>query len=168
MPATYEKIATTTLGSAAASIDFTSIPSTYTDLRISFVTTSTVGNADVYMRLNSDTGTNYSRTILYGDGSSALSQRNTSVAYFDLNYAGYVGVTYPASFQIDLFSYAGSTYKTILSANSVDKNGAGAVEQVVGLWRSTSAITAISLSLEIGYRNLPAGATATLYGIKAA
>jgi hypothetical protein len=74
---TYTPIATTTLGSAASSVTFSSIAGTYTDLRIVY---STVSSADAgnYLRFNSDSGSNYSNTTLFGNGSSAGSNRNTS------------------------------------------------------------------------------------------
>jgi len=77
MPATYEPIATTTLGSAAATITFSTIAATYTDLRLTLVFTTSVGGANVFFRFNGDTGTNYSYTSLEGSGSAASSSRNT-------------------------------------------------------------------------------------------
>jgi hypothetical protein len=63
----------------------------------------------------------------------------------------------------DLFSYAGSTFKTVLATNSQDYNGSGNVGRTVALWRSTSAISTILLYTNAG--NFNAGTTATLYGI---
>lgn len=161
--ATYEPIATTTLGSSG-SITFSSIPSTYTDLKLVIV-----GKAVSYVsgaiRFNSDSGTNYSYTYLGGDGSTASSGRDTSdtTIYAAGNLAS-IASTYPAMVTYDIFSYAGSTYKTLLTSASNDMNGSGSRELTVGLWRSTSAITTISL-WETGWAT---GTTATLYGIKAA
>ena len=78
MPATYEKIATTTLGSAAADITFSSIASSWTDIRLVFTGTSSVDYSNLFCRLNSDTGTNYSLTRLSGDGSTAASAQQTN------------------------------------------------------------------------------------------
>jgi hypothetical protein len=163
MPATYEPIATTTLGSAAASITFSSIPATYTDLRLVFVFS---GNAAVNprFRFNSDTASNYSQTALMGDGSSAQSTRGTSntVIYTTIYNGLASGV--PGLCTIDVFSYAGSTFKTALLTGSTDSNGSGQVERDVALWRSTSAITQIDLIS--GSSTFNVGTTATLYGIK--
>lgn len=166
MPATYEKIATTTLGSATSSISFSSISSAYTDLRIILnVQNDGAAGNDVWLRFNSDTGTNYSSTLLFGDGSSATSFRRTSdtriLAY---NFQG--GATTSNTWgmaMIDVFSYAGSTNKTVLSAVALDYNGGGNSGRSVGLWRSTSAITALSLTSSSA--NFNTGTTATLYGI---
>ena len=78
MPATYQPIETQTVsGTSTSTVTFSSIPQTYTDLvLVSAITQS----ADVsnYLRFNSDTGTNYSRTRLVGTGSSATSVRGTN------------------------------------------------------------------------------------------
>jgi hypothetical protein len=66
---------------------------------------------------------------------------------------------------IDLFSYAGSTNKTILTTTSTDKNGSGGVGRIVSLWRSTSAITGITITDGGAGFGWASGTTATLYGI---
>lgn len=162
MAATYEPIATTTLGSAASSITFSTIPATYTDLRIAFVPAGGSGANSVFVQFNSDTGTNYSRTALYGDGATATSARNTTQTR--ITYAAAMQATYPEFFSLDVFSYAGSTYKTCLGTQSSDANGSGYTASIVGLWRSTSAITSLSLNNNGG--NFATGSIATLYGIK--
>jgi len=153
-------IATQTLGSAASTITFSSIPSTYTDLRVVWVGTETAANQPYY-RFNSDSATNYSQTELRGDGASATSARATNqTAIFALdNYS----TTIPALGTIDIFSYAGSTFKSCLLTTSLDQNGSGYVTRCVALWRSTSAITSIVIG-DLG-TTLKAGTTATLYGI---
>lgn len=80
MTATYESIETTTLGSAAANITFSSIPSTYTDLVVVYTLKAETASADIYMRFNSDSGSNYSNTILWGNGTSAGSNRFSGAA----------------------------------------------------------------------------------------
>lgn len=165
MPATYEPIATTTLSSAASSITFSSISGSYTDLRLVLVGIDSSG-AGVRMTYNSDTGTNYSNTQLYGAFSNAYSGRSTGIAYCDLSVLGLYST--PSLIEVDIFSYAGSTYKTCLTSFSGNTNGTSTdgVAKVVNLWRSTSAITRIDLSLSSG--SFDTGTSATLYGIKAA
>ncbi len=167
MPATYEPIATTTLGSAASNITFSSIPNTYTDLKIVLVAAGSASE-QVYVQFNGDTGTNYSQTYLQGNGGTAESLRQTSVAYI---FAGYMADSvYGSSMRglttINIFSYAGSTFKTTLSEGSNNTNGQGLVSRHVGLWRSTSAITSVKLYPSTG--NFTTGTIATIYGIKAA
>jgi len=162
MPATYEKIATTTLGSASATITFSSISSAYTDLRLVITALQGSGN-NIALRFNSDSGTNYSRTRLIGNGTSATSTRATDDTEIDLNREA-LSSTNPSLYEIDIFSYAGSTNKTLLATANEDRNGSGSVMRVVGLWRSTSAISTILIT-SLSADTMGVGTTATLYGI---
>ena len=164
MPATYEPIATTTLGSAALSITFSSIPATYTDLRVVLVGGSVDAGVNLQFQVNGDTATNYSVTYLWGNGSTANSSRLSNRSY---GYGSFdSSTTIPALLTYDFFSYAGSTFKTVLATASLDKNGSGNTYRSVNLWRSTSAITSIALISGNGGSNWLTGTTATLYGIK--
>lgn len=154
-------IATTTLTSSASSITFSSIPSTYTDLRLVFVGTS-AANAPGEMRFNGDTGSNYSRTYLQGNGSSASSSRDTSQTNISMGASAITST--PMMNTVDIFSYAGSIFKTCLITSSDDRNGSGTVDRQVALWRSTSAINEIKLTVDLT-ANFTTGTTATLYGI---
>lgn len=153
-------IATQTLGSAASSITFNSIPASWTDLRIVFTTPAAAANYYLYIELNGDTSATYSRTILDGDGSTANSSRSTADNF---SLIGYMSSTVPTFRTVDIFSYAGSTYKTLLTNSNQDKNGSGEIYNIVGLWRNTSAITSIALKPQTS--TLPTGTTATIYGI---
>jgi hypothetical protein len=166
MPSTYEPIATTTVAVATTSISFTSIPSTYTDIRLVWTVRATAAGNFPTVRFNNDSGSNYSWTRIYGDGTSAASQRNTSrtgIGILWLDEVSSAADTFNL-LTLDVFSYAGSTYKTSLTTASADKNGSGTVERAVALWRSTSAINQIDLIS--GSSTFAAGTTATLYGIK--
>jgi hypothetical protein len=162
MPSTYTPIATTTLGSASATVDFTSISGSYTDLIL--VTDFAVTSAgDFYLRFNSDTGNNYSVTILVGDGSSAVSSRSSSVSYISPNYNS-DQTSQRAIHNWSIQNYSNTTTnKTVLCRyDNVSRQTVAAV----GLWRSTSAITSINISRNAG--NFSAGSIFTLFGIKAA
>ncbi len=163
MPATYEPIATQTLGSAAANITFSSIPATYTDLRVVFVGTLVSNNYNLYWNLNNDSSSLYSRTNISGNGTTAASNRATNEAYWLNTSPGGISSTIPSMTTLDLFSYAGSTFKTGLIEFTADYNGSGVTSRFVTLYRSTSAITSIKISSDV---NLNTGTTATLYGIK--
>ena len=163
MPATYEPIATTTLGSAAASITFSSIASSWTDLRLVLVGS---GDTNATLRFNSDTAANYSNTRLGGDGTATESARQTSTTSINTTASEGLPASTPAMVTVDVFSYTGSTNKTVLITHSQDKNGSGWVARAVGLWRSTSAITTISFTATGGTALFNTGTTATLYGIK--
>ena len=164
MAATYEPIATTTLSSAASSITFSSISSAYTDLRLVWVG-STSAATFIRMRLNSDTGSNYSTTYLTGNGTTATSFASNNATNMAQNSAA-TTIGNKCMITSDWFSYAGSTYKTALNTWINDVNGSGLVENKVYLWRSTAAISTILLYLSAG--NFEAGTTATLYGLKSA
>lgn len=165
MPATYEPIATSTLGTAAASITFSSIPGTYTDLRVIVVTPTGTGDF-IELRFNGNSGTNYSWTIVGADNTTVFSQRGTNVTQVRIG-TSMGSTTYPTYAIADIFSYAGSTNKSVLSQSGNDKNGTGEVRNYVGLWRGTSAITSVLIKGDSGL-NLAAGTVATIYGIKAA
>lgn len=161
---TYTPIATTTLGSAAASYTFSSIPSTYTDLVLVSVgsVASGGGICSIYAQFNSDTATNYSTTILYGTGSSALSTKESSQIYVRVGQTNDTVITNSIA-HIQNYSNA-TTYKTVLSRANISDTR---VVAMAGLWRSTSAITSITLTNNSG-QNFVAGCTFTLYGIAAA
>ena len=162
MAVTYEPIATTTLASAAANITFSSIPATYTDLVVVFNALCSGAGKTGQMLLNNAT-TGYSATFLRGTGSAAASNAFTSDTSFTVMYQA-LSSTIPSFAKINIFNYAGSTYKTILVEDAQDYNGSGQVMRSVGLYQSTSAITSIKLQAS-GGTNLDAGSSATLYGI---
>lgn len=176
MALTYEPIATTTLGTASNSLTFSSIPSTYTDLRLVGVVRGNNNNTTyVNLRYNGDTAANYSATKIDGNGSVVTSQRDTGANWLLIDRDGVPNSNATAGiygmFTVDIFSYAGSTFKTNLATVSSDRNGSGYAVAQVGLWRSTSAITSIGISANYGNPTGPlftAGSTFTLYGIKAA
>ena len=161
MATTYEKIATTTLGSTSATITLSSIAATYTDLRIVLVAKGT-GYLEPYFYFNGDTATNYSKTQLYGEGTNALSINSLNANNIFWHYYGSSG-TKPAFYDINVMSYAGSTYKTAIGTANEDDNGSGSVSAIVGLWRSTSAITSITFGTNAN--SYAAGTIVTLYGI---
>lgn len=159
MPATYEPIATQTLGSSAATVTFSSIPSTYTDLVLVAVGKPTSA-ASLYMRFNSDTGSNYSYSMVYGGGAGPGSYRvsNSSATTY-----GVWRTTNPQHAIVHLQNYANTTtYKTCITRSNDED---ATVREFVNLWRSTSAINRIDLISDSSYDT---GCVFTLYGIKAA
>jgi hypothetical protein len=159
---TYTPLATTTLGSATASVTFSSISGAYTDL-VLVISPASSAQKDVDIRLNGDTGTNYSRTVLTGNGTSAASSRTTSDASAYITYYAATNTTLGNSvFIVNFMNYSNTTtYKTMLARAN---NASTGVDAAVALWRNTAAITSIALT--------PAGGsfeqytTASLYGIK--
>lgn len=173
MPATYEPIATqTTTGSVATSVTFSSIAATYTDLVLIMSIRSdraSNGSSSVRLEFNADTATNYSTHYMYGNSTSAISGNSVTATPMPQVGEAPGGPTLTTTYglvRVNLFSYAGSTNKTILSEWAADRNTAGLVGRSVGLWRSTSAITSIKIT--ISGQNIETGSTFALYGIKAA
>jgi hypothetical protein len=161
---TYTPIATNTLTSAASSVTFSSISGTYTDLIIVCTPTRvTTGAEELVFQFNSDTGTNYSSTILTGDGSTASSIRFSNQTYANVNYNSNVSQTQTTQIY-QLMNYSNSTtFKTLIGRGSTASSG---VEAAVSLWRNTAAVTSIAAKLKNG-NNFATGSTFTLYGIKA-
>lgn len=159
---TYDCIATNTVtGSSTITVTFSSIPATYTDL-IVVSNYKAVSNNYLMMRFNGDTGFNYARTEMLGNGTSATSQalNNEHYAYIHSVYAnaGEMG-----TFVTHIMNYANTNvFKTIISRANNVSTGTGLV---VNLWRDTSAINTILLT-PIG-TGFDVSSTFTLYGIKA-
>lgn len=166
MPAgsTYTPIATTTLGSNQASYTFSSIAGTYTDLILVINGKHSANQNEGYgLQFNSDTGSNYSSTILRGDGSTASSTRVSNQTRI---LCGWLNATNEGTYINHIQNYANSTtYKTVVSRGS-QTNSNTYLNAAVGLWRSTSAITSITVIPDAA--SLASGMTLTLYGIASA
>ena len=169
MPATYEPISTTTLGSAASSVTFSSIPGTYTDLILVVNGSSTAGTGS-RLRIGNgsvDTGSNYSFTFLEGTGSGTNTYLNSNATYIQMNnYSQFApSPTYNTTEIVQIMNYANTTtYKTVMNRSNLAQTG---VSAMVGLWRSTSAVNILTYYCS-NATTFEAGFTASLYGIKAA
>ena len=165
MPKTYEPIATQTLGSAASSVTFSSISGAYTDLILVMNVGGSVSGNAMNITFNSDTSANYSDTGLWGTGSSAASGRHSNATNAALSIG--VGVSTSASDTqtiVQIQNYSNSTtYKTYLARTGNTAGSYPGTEAIVGLWRSTSAITTVSVACGA---NWVTGSTFTLYGVK--
>jgi hypothetical protein len=170
MAYTYSKIATYTVGSGGvASIDFTNIPQTYTDLVLK-CSLRTVNNlsargTNINLSINGVT-TNRTFRSLEGNGASAFSSNGTG-AYVG-TFGGGTSVTADtfSNTEIYLPNYASSNNKSLSTDSVMENNGTtGSADLVAVLWSQTSAIT--SLSISSGSGNLAQHSTAHLYGIKA-
>lgn len=158
MASTYEPISTTTLGSNTATVTFSSIPSTYTDLVLVFAGTMTTTNL-IVMQFNGDTGTNYSETTLQGNGTTASSQRHSSATYIYLTSTNVGTGQINGIIQVQNYSNTTTNKTALARINSASDVTAA----TVGLWRSTAAINSVSV---ISGSSFATGATFTLYGIK--
>jgi hypothetical protein len=171
MANTYILIASQVLGSTTASVTFSSIPATYTDLllKISARTndaTSVVNS--ILLRINGDTATNYSETRLSGNGSTASSSRTTSNTTMNIN-AGAAGANSTASTfsNTDIYipNYLISDNKPVGYLGTGENNATlSLISHGAGLWRNTAAVSAISMTPTSG--NIVSGSSFYLYGIK--
>jgi len=161
MTATYEKIATQTLGTAVSTVTFSSISSAYTDLVIIFNGNLSAA-ATCFLRYNNDSSSNYSQTDMIGNGTNPVSQRRSNATGFRLYDVD--ASSNPINILIfNINNYSKTTiYKTTISrsADSGGEVGAG-----VSLWRNTAAIN--RLDFVTGAGNWAIGSTFTIYGIKA-
>ena len=163
----YESIATTTVGAGgSATITFSSIAGTYSHLQIRMLSNDGSGNNNAFMRFNSDTGSNYSWHFLQGDGSAASAGASTSQTAM---ICGKTGVTATGNgvAVIDILDYANTNkYKTIRSLSGTDYNNTnGRLFYSSGSWRSTSAVTTITLTNDSG-TDFTQYSSFALYGIK--
>jgi hypothetical protein len=177
--ASFESIATVSVGSGGSStITFSSIPNTYAHLQIRGLARSSniYYNAGVLLRVNGDSGSNYSRHRLEGEGTAAYADGSASVtstqqlpstggASLANNFAGFV---------IDILDYANTNkYKTIRTLTGYENNGNGSgndrgdIQLNSGSWQNTAAITSISFTINDA-SNFVQYTTFALYGIKGA
>ena len=165
---TYTPIATYTVPSAQANYTFSSIPGTYTDLVLIINGAMSINNGGFYARLNGDTGTNYSETNLYGNGTTATSDRDSTASILYIAARSLSTTVGGTTMIMNLMNYSNTTtYKTVLLRENVTDSTYPGTSITTGLWRSTSAITTILLYCS-GVATLSAGTTLSLYGILAA
>lgn len=163
---TYTPIATQTLGSAAASVTFSSIPQGYTDLiLISYLRNATGNGYNAFAQFNGDSATtSYSTTYLYGNGSIAGSSKDTGTqAGIRVAFSNSTALSFSTNVTHIMNYSNNTTFKTLLSRNN-DPNSITLLAS--GTWRNTAAITSISIVPE-SPAQWQSGSTFTLYGIQA-
>jgi hypothetical protein len=170
MATTFTKIASVTVGSGGtANIDFTSIPSTYTDLCVYVSGRSAYNDTTDVLKLtfNNNTSDNYTRREIEGDGATAASySETTSTGFLYIYTPGNTGTTSTfGNCNIYIPNYAGSNNKSFSVDNVTERNGTTAYACLMaGLLASTTAITSVKLQ-SMNSANLVQYSTATLYGI---
>ena len=169
MANTYVAISTVTVGATSqASIDFTSIPATYTDLLVLCslrnATASTAQSG--WVKFNSSS-TGYTHRYISGDGASASSASDAAATRIYIGQVDGANATASTFANISIYipNYAGSNYKSVSIDGTQETNATTAYATLSGgLWSNTAAITSISLETTAG--NYTQYSTATLYGIK--
>jgi hypothetical protein len=172
MPATYQLIASNTLSSAAASVTFSSIPATYTDLVVRMSVRSTVVGNDVDILMaefNGNTSAIYSNTYVVGFSASASSGRDSNQSTTRIGYyitgAAATANTFSSS-ELYIPSYTASQNKPMSGFSVAEKNTTEtAIGAAAGLFRTTTAISSIKFTPQNG-TNFASGSSFFLYGIK--
>jgi hypothetical protein len=162
---TYTPIASVTLSSAQSSVTFSGIPQTYTDLVLVCSAVTASGGPSLRVRFNGDSGSNYSATILQGDGSSASSARETNISSAYAGYASLNQTVGSTNSIVHIMNYSNATtFKTLLERSN---RSSERTETSVNLWRNTNAITSIQLAAGAAFpsENLDTGSTFNLYGV---
>ena len=170
MPNTFELIASSTVGATAvSSIEFTSIPQTYTDLVIKVSArddNSPSQNGSYYIIYFNNSSSSYSARFLRGNGSTVISS----------TFAQYAGNATTTALTASTFNndeiyipnYTGSNNKSYSSDSVVETNATGAFATLIaGLWSNTAAITSIKLeAANAGSNKFVQYSTFYLYGVK--
>jgi hypothetical protein len=163
MASTLVALQTVTVGAGgSASISFSSIPQTYTDLKLVISPRNTAANNYGTITFNGSSSS-FSRIILYGTGSSTASTAPNNAESLTINDSGTTASTF-ANYEMYIPNYASSNYKSF-SIDSVTENNGTVAYQIMhaGVWSNTAAITSLTITAAGG--NLAQYSTATLYGV---
>ena len=169
----YESIASATGTGSSGTITFSSIPSTYQHLQIRGIArTSGAGTgSDLLIRLNSDTGSNYTQHRIWGIGSSVFAGASSGDAYayvFNAITATSAIASNMGAIILDIHDYSSSSKTTtVRSISGFDNNGSGSINLISNLWTDTDAVNSISL-IAGGSGNWTTDTQFALYGIKGA
>jgi len=154
-----------TLGTAAASIEFTSIPQDGTDLVLLWAGRSSIDTIEWYLQFNGDTASNYTVRNLRGSGSAVITAGGTygGLLFNGLNASSQTANTF-GNVQVYIPNYTGSTQKSVSGDEVEESNSNPAFQNIVaGRWTGTAAITSLTITNAGG--NFVTGSTASLYKI---
>ncbi len=171
MPTTYTLSSSNVLTTAAARVTCSSIPATYTDLvlKVSVRSDRAAGFDNIQIRINSDAASNYSRTLLSGDGSSASSSRGSSESRWE--FAVVNGDTSTSNtfgngeYYIPNYTSTSNRPASYFGVNE-DNNATAYMRANAYLYRGSAAISDLNLSPQNG-TNWLTGSSFYLYGISA-
>lgn len=168
MANTYTLIASNILSSSAASVTFSSIPATYTDLVIQATVRDNQGQTagNINLTING-TSANYSSTVMGSSGSSYFADRQSNATFIRLNNATNSSLSTASTFsnlKIYIPNYTISANKPLGTESGTEQNSTTGWETATaGLWRNTATISSITLGSEGSFVS---GSSFWLYGIK--
>ena len=171
MAITYTLIASSTLGSSAATVNFSNIPNTFTDLIAKFSVRATDASDWMIVKLNNITTTTYSETWLRGTGSAASSARQDFTNYYGgngndllINLSGSTSNTFTNG-EMYIPSYTANANKSTSFFMATENNATAAnMTALAGIWRNTAVINQIEF--DTAGTSFTAGSSFFLYGIK--
>jgi hypothetical protein len=167
--ATYTLISSNVLSSSAATVTFSSIPATYTDLVVRYAVRGTAAGTNTRITFNGSSATNYSVTVVGANTTSAVSSRESSATYannfYSVNRSTSTASTF-SSAEIYIPSYTVAQNKPFSGAGVIENNSATTLFYIAAnalLWRDTATISSITLTSESG--SFVADSSFYLYGI---
>jgi hypothetical protein len=169
MAATYEPIQTYAITSNTQTVTFSSIPQTYTDLRLTVSGTNLNASGDVYLQYNGVTTTSYGRVLLRSSGAAASAAVTTNATSIQLSIGGMDTVT-PSLYTVDIFDYTNTgawKSSSVLVSETLDGVSGGWLASFASTFRSNTNISSILVGTSSTNRFI-SGSTITLWGIKAA
>jgi hypothetical protein len=173
MPETYVPITTTTFGSTTASVTFSSLPTTFSDLVVvanGKTQSSSSSLNDIGVRFNGDTGSNYTtiKTFSLSYSSLTVSTNINGTAIETYMDCSPTVDNLGSSFKLDIFDYNTTySYKNIINRAAAMTQTDKGVFLTASTWKSTAAITSITIFPTSG-SGFYAGTYIALYGIKRA
>ena len=171
MANTYTLIQAQTLASSAATVTFSSIPATYTDLVLRWSTrdNNAASSNTIKINFNADTTLIYSFTNIQGYNATAYSNRSSNNDYLNAYYSDSASATANtySNGEFYLPNYLSTTSKAMSVAAVYEDNATatGAIGAQAGLYRNTTAISSIAL-VPAAAASLLATSSFYLYGIK--
>jgi hypothetical protein len=168
MASTYTLISSNTLGSSAATVTFSSIPSTYTDLVLRISSRLDANSTSLEINFNGNTSSVYRNTYLNSNGTSTESSNSgsTTINFVGSNTSPSTASTF-SNVEVYIPNYQVATNKPFSTFGVTENNATTAfIEMNACLFLSTAAITSISLYSGSGSAFIVAGSSFYLYGIK--
>jgi len=156
---TYTPLANLTLSGTAASVTFSSISQAYRDLVLVFYGNATTFQ-DFNIRINGDTGANYSQMFMRGNGGATASNGTQSTTIMQCTVSSMLQSANKVQYLVNIMDYSATDKHKAMLVEGTNANVG--TETMSGRWASTAAITNISI-----IASFAAGSTFALYGIAA-
>ena len=163
----FESIGTLTVGAGGSgAVSFNSIPQTYKHLQLRAMSRNSGDNISLRATFNSDNTSIYTLHELYSGGASVATASQVNIAYYPCALSGPASISGVFGVSItDILDYTNTNkFKTARTLTGYDANGGGYVELTSGVWRSTSAITSITIVPNAG--TMAQYSHFSLYGVK--